>query len=180
MAIESKHHRPPPVDYVLVSQATRRDAQPANQVRFESYREEYDHWVSAKKRLEGQLAGYSKASFSSEQARIRRENKGNQTRSINAWFSRKAQMEKERKDLIEKKIAAEDEMMRLRPLLKAERCRTHLETQQQNFGGECGGSLEAFKPIRKDGTLSWDGTAAQILIELRAIRKLLEARDPAP
>lgn len=35
-------------------------------------------------------------------------------------------------------------------------------------------SLEKFAVIRDDGTMSWDGVAAQLLIELRTIRELLE------
>lgn len=169
MTIGSKFHREPPVDHVLVSQATRRDAQPVNGMKFETYREELDHWISKKKRTEADLVGYSKAAFSAEQARIRREYASDSNRSFKAWIKRRAEMEQKRRELIERNTAIEDEIIRLKPLVAAENARMQAKASKSGPG-----SLESFAVIRDDGTMSWDGVAAQLLIELRMIRGLLE------
>ena len=169
MAVESKFHRPSPVDRVLVSQGTRNDAKPASGIRFETYREEKDHWLAVKLRVESELVGYSKAAFSGEQARIRREHLNDNDASFRAWISRKASMEGKRQKLVKQKNRAEEELMRLKPLVKQENTRTARPANKEGPG-----ALEGFALFREDGTLSWDGVAAQLLLELRTIRRLLE------
>ena len=156
---------------MLVSQGSRKDAQPAQGLQFESYEEEHGHLVAQKRRIESELAGYSKSAFSSEQARIRRENRQDRQESLRAWFSRKAIMENARQKLVGRKNDIEDEILRIKPLVKVEKRRL---AAARNPAHEAGGSLDAFELIREDGTLSWSGLGSQILLELRAIRKLLE------
>ncbi len=174
MAIESKFHRPSPVDRVLVSQGTRNDAKPASGIRFETYREERDHWIGVKRRLESELVGYSKAAFSGEQARIRREHSNDSGASFRAWISRKASMEHKRQELVKQKNRAEEEIMRLKPLVKQESVRIAIAARPATKEGP--GVLEGLGVFREDGTLCWDGVAAQLLLELRAIRRLLEEK----
>ena len=169
MAIGSKFHRDSPVDHVLVSQSTRRDAKPVNDLKFETYRDEMNHWISIKKRTEADLAGYSKAAFSSEQARVRREHPRDSDRSFNAWIKRKSEMEAKRRELVERNAATEDEILRLKPLVSAEMARSQIKPSKSGPG-----SLDQFVIIRDDGTLSWDGIAAQLLLEMRMIRTILE------
>lgn len=169
MTVGSKFHREPNIDHALVSQATHRDAQPVNGMKFETYREELDHWISKKKRTEADLVGYSKAAFSSEQARIRRKYASDHNRSFNEWIKCKSNMEERRRELVRQCSEIENEIIRLKPLVAAENARMQIKDCPRGPG-----SLEAFDVIRDDGTLSWDGVAAQLLIELRMIRGLLE------
>lgn len=172
MAIESKFHRPSPVDHVLVSQGTRNDAKPASGIRFETYCEERDHWIGVKRGIESELVGYSKAAFAGEQARIRRENSTDQAASFQAWISRKASMESKRQKLVKQKNRAEEELIRLKPLVKQENIRFAIASRPANKEGP--GELEGFDLFCDNGTLSWNGVAAELLLELRAIRRLLE------
>jgi hypothetical protein len=169
MAIESKFHHPPTVDRVLVSEGTRSDAKPVNGIRFETYCEERDHWVSVKRRLESELIGYTKTAFSRAQSRIRREHSTDPDASFRAWMSQKASMDGKRQNLIKQKNRAEDEILRLKSLVKQENIRTTKRTTAQ-----AAGCLEEFDLFREDGKLCWDGVASQLLLELRAIRGLLE------
>lgn len=170
MAIESKNHRPSHVDHVRVSQGTRHDAQPASGMRFETYRDEYDHWVAESKKLDAELVGYSKAAFAGEQARIRRRYSHDNDKSFNAWISKKASMEEMRQKLVKRKKEVEGELVRLKRLVKQESVRVSRERKRTGPG-----CLEGYDLFYEDGNLSRDAVAAEILLELRAIRTLLEA-----
>uniref|UniRef100_A0A6H1ZNX0 Uncharacterized protein n=1 Tax=viral metagenome TaxID=1070528 RepID=A0A6H1ZNX0_9ZZZZ len=174
MAIESKFHRPPPVDHVLVSEATRRDAQPVSPPRFETYEEERDDWIHKKRQIESELSGYTATAFAGMQAKIRREHLRDPDASFKAWISTKASMEQKRQVLIQKKAHIENEIMRLKPLVKVEKARKFAAQKERSCpvgGAFC---LEDFSLFRKDGSLSWNGVAAELLLEMRAIRRLLE------
>jgi len=148
---------------VLVSQGTRCDAKPATNIGFETYREEMDSIVDQKRRIEVELGAYCRAAFSAEQSKIRREHRGNENASFEAWMRRKSEMETKRQELIRQKNFLETEITRLRPLVKSENLRGH--------GGN--GTLESFPPIREDGSLSVEGVSAATLVELREVRVLL-------
>lgn len=171
MAIESKNHRPSPVDRVLVSQGTRRDAQPVEHLRFETYSEERDHYIAKKNRISNDLRSYNKGAYSIEQGRVRRENinKGKSV-SVAMWFARKAVMDAARLKLTTELSDMEGELLRLRPLVYAEKQR---EQDARQIAPQSHVRLEDFGLFREDESLSWDGVAAQLLIELRSIRELL-------
>ena len=112
------------VDHVLVSQASRNDAKTSTNLRFETYADEHRHYVHIKKQCEMELAKYSKAAMCAEQARIRAKYKDDKDASFNAWISRKSSMEHKRRELIERIAKNEVEIMRLKPLVKAESVRS--------------------------------------------------------
>lgn len=168
MAIESKTHRPSPVVGSTASQSSKRDANRSVVPKFETYAEEWSHWVIEKRRLDTQLSAYTKRAFSAEQLRIRKQMQDSGTKpSFSAWQHRKAEMEQERHALVVEKSAVEEELARLKPLVAAERRRA------QN-SKPVGASLEEFSMFREDGSISYDGVAAQLVLEMRSVRKLLE------
>lgn len=151
MSIESKNHRSSDAVQVLVSEGSRRDAQPAKGMRFESHQEEYDHYCNQKRLIEAELAGYSKAAMAGEQVKIRRMYKGDPNKSYSEWMSKKSSMENARQKLISRKAKIEIEIHRLKPLVKDENRRMN-------------------PSLLKDGSVN-----LEMLHELRAIRELLEA-----
>ena len=168
--IESKFHRPPPVKKVLVSQATRQDARGPKSPKFESYEEERDYYINQKKQLESELVGYSKASFSAEQAKIRRKYVDNKDASFRAWMSCRESMESRRIDLVQRQSKVDQRLVELKSLVKAERVREN--PQRLHEKTQC--PLAEYNLYRENGSLSWDGVAAHILLELKAIRVALE------
>ena len=177
MAIESKFHRPSDVSRTTVSQGSRNDAKPAGGMKFESYEEERQHFITEKKRIEIELSRF-KNMMSKEQSRIRKENRHSEAASRGAWAKRKSQLEDRRVELMSRNMAIEQEIARLRPLVQAEKARSQAEKARSHQACRAARpsamQLEDFEIFREDGTLSWDGIAAQLLIELRAIRQLLE------
>lgn len=168
MQVTKKHQTEHTVDHVLVSESSRRDASGRDpSLQFESYRDEMDYLVAQKRNIEGRLASYSKAAFAGEQAKIRREFAHDSNTSFNNWVSKKARMEAERRQLIAKKNEVEDEILRIKPLLKIENAR---KVQAKQGAG----TLEGMKLFRDDGTLVWDGIAAQLLLEMQHCRRLLQ------
>lgn len=161
MSVPSKHHRPDKVT-AMVSQSSRNDAKPVTGMRFETYSDERDHWAEIVRKLNEQLSGYSKMSFAREQARIRRENAADKRESVRLWHTRKSTMESERLHLIGEKSKAETQLMRLKPLVAAEKSRRHQETMV----------ADASK------TAKLESIGMEILEELREIKLILTERDP--
>ena len=173
MAIESKNHRPSDVDHVLVSQATRRDAKPVTSMRFETYEAEQQYLSLEKRQIESKLSVF-KTNMSKEQMRIRdKYARASQTKSVSEWIKRRTEMEDERTKLVERKDKIERELIRLKPLVRNEKARS----SQRPVRETCD-SLEDFGLFRDDGTVSWDGVACQILLELQTIRKRLDQHFP--
>jgi hypothetical protein len=172
MAIQSKFHHPSPVKEVRVSEGSRRDAAGVRMPHFENYEDEYQWWLTRKRDIEGELVGYSATAMSAEQSRIRRKHHGDENRSFGEWMRRKEQMHTKRQGLLEGRKKVEEELGRLKPFVKSERAR---RTRHEPIGIEGGTLLELHEiPIRReDGSLSYGGLGAQILLELRAIRRLL-------
>lgn len=166
MAIESKNHRPSPVKKSTVSNGTRRDAQPAQLPKFDTYEAERDYWINEKKKLDAELSAYSKAAFTAEQIRIRDSvgtRNGNE-RSLNTWLRRKSQMEQERLEFVQKKLEIENELSRLKPLVKAEKAREDM-AQKEEY---------------KAGRLERDAVFIEMLAELKSIKKLLSEQLTLP
>lgn len=86
-----------------VSKGTRRDATPAGH-EVPTLLQEYEELLEQKRGIEARLAGYSKTVFLKEQRRIRREYQGRgQGASLDRWIDRKAEMERERAELVDEK-----------------------------------------------------------------------------
>ena len=171
MAIESKNHRPSPVDHVLVSQGTRSDSQPPALPRFDTYKDEQEYWIKIKMQIDADLSPFNKDAMHREQYRIRKEHKDPE-KSLNAWMERKAELTAKREQIISRKKAAEMELMRLKPLVAAERNREAERSQPNDSITE----LSQVPLFRPDGSISYNGIWAQILIELQAIRSLLQQK----
>ena len=169
MSHQSKHHRVDSVDHVIVSQGSRNDAKPASPPKFETYTEEREHFVYLLKDLESRLSGYSKAAFSSAQYKIRNEYRHDADLSFSKWMLKKSSMERERQDLVSRKRGIETEVLRLKPLVKAENARiTQLSEASRTE------SKIAAKETRDSQQDSLVYVATEGLLELRKIRVLLE------
>lgn len=167
------------VDYVRVSQGSRQMAKPPELPRFDSYREEYEWWLARLQQLNTSLAAYSKSARNSEQLRIRREFRNDEQRSFVEWMKRRDEMERERAKILPHKNAAEFEVARLKPLMKAKDKREASSERASRLieEGRVVGKLEDAQIFRSDGILDLAAIAAHILIELRAIRAELKAKD---
>ena len=171
MSVSSKFHRPSHVDRTSASQGTREDATPAGDLNFETYQEEYDHLVSEKRRVEIELTGCNKAAFAAVERSLRREHSNDRGRFNNAWHASSSAMHETKQDLTKEWSSIEAEIARVKPLMKSENRRLHLTNRS------VGDSLGDFPLFRTDGTLSWDGIATRLLLELQAIRRFLEHKD---
>lgn len=176
MSIESKNHRPDSIQRTTVSQGTRRDARPEYDVDLDTYSEQRERLIVEKKRLEAELTKYSKSAIAAEQHRVREQNRDRpHFVSLNAWLQRKREMESHRQKLVSAKSEVEAELLRLKPLVRAEKQRGVAAAESSKSSmRQSGAQIEDFNPLRPDGTLCWDGVAAQLLVEMRAIRELLE------
>lgn len=115
-----------PVKGSTASQASRSDAHPNESLRFETYAEGRNHYIALKKKLEAELALYSKAAFSAAQLRIRKDNPHD---SFAVWMRERARMEERRQQLIKRKVVVEDRLAEVKRLAKFEAVR---ESQEGN------------------------------------------------
>lgn len=143
------------VEEVRVSQGTRAMSQPCtHEVR--TFQQEWDDLSAQKKELEMQLQGYSKTMFLKEQHEIRKQ-KGN---TLSAWIHRKAELEEKRRKIVEEKIAVELRMMSIKERVKQD---AREKAQQDD-------RAKVRVPDRREELFE------AMLVELRAIRSLLEHR----
>ena len=86
----------------------------------ESVEKQWGNLAKEKKELEGKLSKYSKAAIAAAQMRVRKENYGVcKANSIEAWIAEKSKLESERQLLVSRKITIEQEMIRLKPRMRA-------------------------------------------------------------
>ena len=137
------------VDKVAVSQASRAMAKPATH-EVPSLEQEWADLVVEKRRLEGEIAKYGQTAMLKAQAEIRKS--GGDT--LNRWIAKKSSMEAARAAVVADKMAVETRMMAIK---------------------------ERVRQIARDKNEYEDPRRAlfeQMLVELRAIRSLLENMQP--
>lgn len=139
MTIESKNHREPTAS-VRVSQGSRRMAQPAAYVgQYETYSEERVALVKELQGIEEQLAGYTDAHFSREQARIRQQNLG-----LQAWLTRRGELQTAKERLLQRKHQIQSRLAEIKPLVAKENVARSKEED------ETGGRLREIRDILQD------------------------------
>lgn len=171
MSVQSKNHHPRNVDRVFVSQGSRSGARPANGMLFETYQAEYEHAVKTKADLIKELQAYSNAGYAAEMARLQRKHNREKTWH-KEWEHRRVEMDQQRHELTQRMYDIESEIVRLKPLKKAEKERFELARKEQK-------AADGKSMYREDGTVCWDFVVVEVLEELRKIRLLLEKQTGA-
>jgi len=138
------------VKEVRVSAGTRSMAVPCSH-EVPTLMQEWDELLIEINEINARLQDYTKAAFTKEQMRIRNLS-GN---TLKMWLERKMQLEDQRKKLVEQKMLVESRMCAIKDKVKEERRKISLVQDPR------GQIFDA------------------MLIELRAIRKLLEYRQGA-
>jgi hypothetical protein len=105
-------------DIANVSENARFEAHAPIENRIAALQADFANLQLEKKQLETELSRYSSYAMVSEQKSIRLKYRKNQNKSYSEWQKRKAIMEKERLDLIQRKSIVEQRMMLLKPELK--------------------------------------------------------------
>ena len=147
-------HRESHVEYVRVSEGTRNDAKPAV-CSDKSYRDMHNELVARTKSIEAELTLCGKAALQKEQARIRRNGDSHQTA---AEYNRvKAKLQSKREALIIESKKLQEEIVRLKPLIRREECDRNDE----------------MAIIRADGSLSYSGAALKMIELLENIEVTL-------
>lgn len=85
----------------------------------DSIEKQWRELCAEKKSIEGELTKYSKTALSAAQLKVRNENYGaSRDISIAAWISKKSEMDSVRRQLVDRKVSIETEMIILKPRIK--------------------------------------------------------------
>ncbi len=112
---------PQKMESVRVSEASRRDARSAPDVKWESFQDEFEWLLAEKKRIESQLSLFNKAAMAKAQLDIRKKYANNHEKSIGEWMRTKIGLEGERSILVNRKNEIELRIMEIRARVKAEK-----------------------------------------------------------
>lgn len=161
MTVGTKFHRESPVEAVMVSYGSRRDALPAT-CNDETYADQLNKVTQRLIAVQGEMLTCNKAALEKEQARIRRN--GSNAQTMAEYRRVKIKLNDKRMALVAEQKALEAEAVRLRPLARSENIRDSNTEELSN------------QQVRKIRHQSLEESATRItslLVEIRDQLKML-------